>query len=78
MNIMEPGEYEMRKVFEEVTTKNVKTVIDYTTQTRDLIRETQEELKQLKNMLVTRDAEMAQLKQQVSMVQAKLYINGSA
>ena len=52
-------------------------MIDYTTQTRELIRETREELKQLKNMIATRDEEMLQLKQQLALVQAKLYRGGT-
>ena len=66
MDIMETGELELRKAFEEVTTKNVKTVVDYSTQTRDLVRDLQDEVKNLKNMLVTRETELAQLRQQVS------------
>lgn len=77
MEIMEPGEFEMRKVFEETTTKNVKTVIDYTTQTRDLMRELEKTVKELKNMLVMRDKETTQFKQQISIIQSKLYTNGT-
>ena len=77
MDIMETGELELRKAFEEVTTKNVKTVVDYSTQTRDLVRDLQDEVKNLKNMLVTRETELAQLRQQVSIVQGKIYQGGT-
>ena len=77
INLLEPGEFEMRKVFEETSTKNIKTLLDYTTQTREMMRELQDEVKTLKGMLVTRDAESAQLRQQISLVQGILYANGS-
>ena len=65
------------KAFEQVTTRNLKTVQDYTTETRRLMRETEEEVKQLKNMLAMRDKDLAELRQQVSLLQAKLYQFGS-
>lgn len=77
MNVLEPGEFELRKAFEAVTTQNVRTVIDYSTQTRTLLRETIEELTNLKKMLVSRDAEITQLRQQVSILQSKIYQGGT-
>ena len=75
---MEPGELELRKAFEDVTRNNVKTVIDYTTETRKLIRETQETLVELKRMIAERDSQITQLRQQVSLIQGKLYNGGTA
>ena len=75
IEIMEPGELEHRKVFEEVTTQNVKTVIDYSTQTRDIVRDLETEVKRLTNMLVTREAEMSEFRRQISTIQAQLYVN---
>lgn len=77
LEVMEPGEFELRKVFEETTTKNVKTIGDYTTQTRDLFRELQLEVGQLKNMLVTREAEVVALRLQLSKIQGQLYTNSA-
>lgn len=75
LTTMEPGEFEMRKVFEEITTKNVKIIEDYSRQTRVLLRGMEEEVKNLKNMLLTREIELNQLRQQLSGLQAKLYVN---
>jgi len=74
---MEPGELEIRKAFEEVTTKNVKTMIDYSTQTRELVRVLGDEVKELKNMVAARDGDITQLRQQLALVQSKLYKGGS-
>ena len=76
--VMEAGELELRKAFEEVTTNNVKIIIDYTTQTRELIREAQESIKELKNLIVIRDSDIAELRKQVSLIQSKLYSGGTS
>lgn len=77
MNTLEPGEFELRKAFENTTTNNVRTIIDYSTQTRELIRKTMEEVLELKKMIVAKDTEVMQLRQQVSLLQAKIYKGGT-
>lgn len=77
LETLEPGELQLRKAFEDTTTQNVKTIIDYSTQTRDLIREAEKSIKELKNMIVTRDSDIAELRQQVSILQSKIYLNGT-
>lgn len=74
---METGELHLRKAFEDTTTQNVKTVIDYSTQTRDLIRQAEKSIKELKGMIHTRDAEMQDMKKQISLLQAALYTGGT-
>lgn len=74
---MEAGELEIKKAFEEVTTKNVRTIQDYTTETRNLVRVLEESVKQLKNMIAQRDVDLASIKQQLSLIQAKQYSGGT-
>lgn len=74
---MEPGEFEHRKAFEETTTKNVRTVVDYSTSTRTLVNELADQVKELKNMLVAKDVELMEMKRQLSLVQAKIYQGGT-
>lgn len=74
---MESGELQLRKAFEEVATKNLRTIQDYTTETRKMLRETEEHVKQLKNMIVAKDQELIQIKAQLATVLAKLYKSGS-
>lgn len=77
LNVLEPGELELRKAFEDTTTQNVKTIIDYSTQTRDLIRDAEKSILELKNMIATRDKDIAELRQQVSLLQSKIYRSGT-
>ena len=74
---MESGELEMWKGFEELTNKNVKTIADFTQQTRALVNELKKEVNELKGMVHTKNQEVQELKGQVSGLQAKLYIGGT-
>ena len=67
----------MRKAFETVTTGNVKTMIDYCTQTRELVNKFGGEVKQLKGMVATREGEIIELKRQLGILQGKIYQNGT-
>ena len=40
---MEPGEFEFRKAFEETTIRNMRTIVEFSQDTRKLVRELQEE-----------------------------------
>ena len=48
---MEPGERELRKAFEEVTTNNVKSIVSYTTKTRDMARDLEKRVEKLEARL---------------------------
>lgn len=74
---MESGELEMWKGFEELTTRNVNTIKDFTNDTRKLTLELKKEVEQLKGMVHTRDQELIQMKQQISLLQSKLYAGGT-
>ena len=70
---MEPGEKEMRMAFEEVTTKNVKTCVEYTTQTRNLVRELEAKVLALQDHVVQQNALNIDQQQKIVVLQAKLY-----
>ena len=74
---MEAGEYENRKAFEEVTTRNVRTVIDYSKATRDLVRESDKKVDHVEKLLQEQNKTIAQLRQQLAVVQGKLYNGGT-
>ena len=71
------GEIESWKGFEELIGRNVRTIADYSKETREIVRNLELEIKSLKNMLVTRESEMALMKSQISNLQAKLYVGGT-
>lgn len=76
-NLGESGELEWWRGFEELIKRNVNTIKDFTQTTRTQTVELRKEVEQLKGMLVTRDNELVQLKQQISAIQAQIYSKGT-
>ena len=74
---MEAGERESRKAFEDVTRNNVRTVIDYSKATRELVRESNKKVEHIEKLLQEQNNTIAQLRQQLAVVQGKLYSGGT-
>ena len=63
---MEPGEFEFRKAFEETTVRNMRTIVEFSQDTRKLVRELQEEVKHLINALQSRETQLQQMQIQIA------------
>jgi predicted RNase H-like nuclease (RuvC/YqgF family) len=74
---MEAGERELRKAFEDVTTGNVRTMIDYCTKTREMVQKSKEDVQELKRMLAQRDEDVVELRRQLGILQGKIYQYGT-
>jgi hypothetical protein len=74
---MEPGELELRKAFEQTTRGNINTMIAFCEDTRKMLRDTQDEVKTMKDLLMAKDTELNQLKVQVANLQQKIYSSGT-
>jgi len=74
---MESGEHENRKAFEEVTTKNVKTGVDYSTDTRKLFRELEKKVEILEGIVRNQNTTIEQFRLQLAGVQTKLFSGGT-
>jgi predicted nucleic acid-binding Zn-ribbon protein len=74
---MEPGELEHRKAFEETATKNIKTVVDYSTDTRRIVRELQIKVDSQDKQIVLLNQLINDLRAQLATTQAKLYKGGT-
>ena len=73
---MEAGDLEIKKAFEDTITKNIKTVIAYTTETRDLLRKIEEKITTQRKALLVANESINSLRLQLVQVQAKLYSIG--
>ena len=71
-------EKELRKAFEEVTTNNVKAILDHTNSTRKSIIETQKEVKTLKQMITDQNETINNLRMQLSKIQAIVFKGGTS
>lgn len=69
-------EIDYRKAFEEVTTKNVDTMIEYCRETRDLNYKLEKKVDALQNTIMGYDSVMKDLRLQLVTIQAKLYAGG--
>lgn len=75
---MEAGEVELRKAFEEVTTRNVQAAVNYSNETRKIVRLLEEKMLHLEELSRAKDKEISVLRQQISVLQQKLYMGGSS
>lgn len=75
---MDEGEKGLRKAFEQVTTGNVKTAVEYSKETRRLMRILAEEVKRMETELNFQRVQMEQFKIQLAGVQTKLFGGGTA
>lgn len=74
---LESGELELRKVFEEVTTRNVNACVDYSNKTREIVRELELKISHLEKIMTSKDLIIQQMKEQISLLQQKLYNGGT-
>ena len=74
---MEAGEKELRKAFEDVTTNNVKTISDYTKETRKMLRDLEVKIDQVTNIVINQNTTIDNLRLQLSNVQAKVFSGGT-
>ena len=73
---MEAGEMEMRLAFEEVTTRNVKAAINYSTETRKIVRELEKKVDHFEKVIVGKDEVINDLRLQIARIQQQLYTGG--
>lgn len=74
---MESGEKELRKVYEEVTTNNVKAILDHGNKTRIMIRNVEKRIDQQGELIRNQQTTINALRQQLSNVQAIVYRGGT-
>jgi len=74
---MEAGEFEMRKHFEELTTRNVLASVKYANETRKIVRDLEKKILHLEKMSQQKDKMFGEMRLQISTLQQKLYSGGS-
>lgn len=73
----ESGEKELRKAFEGTTKRNIEAVIEYGKDTRTLVRNLEDRVNSLQNLVFSRDKEITQLRQQMGMLLTRLCAGGT-
>lgn len=75
---MDETDKDMRLHFEGVTAKNVKTVIEHSKETRELVIELAEKIQRVENNFLAIQENLNQFRIQLAGVQTKLYSGGSS
>ncbi len=74
---MEAGEKEIRMAFEDVTTRNVQAAVNFSNETRNIVRELEQKILHLEELAQAKDKEIAAMRQQIAIIQGKLYSGGT-
>jgi len=74
---METGELEVRKIFEETTTRNVTAILDHSNKTRALVRELNDRIDKMEESIRVFSGMIDEMRKQLSFVQAELYKGGT-
>lgn len=75
---MESGELELRKAFEEVTTNNVKAILEHGNTTRKLVKEMMERIDRLEGQIGALNKRIDSQHQQISFLQARAFSGGTS
>lgn len=70
---MESGEKELRQAFEETTRRNVQTNVDYSTDTRKIVRELEGKITLLESKIMEYEKRYDIVKKQIIQLQMKSY-----
>jgi uncharacterized coiled-coil protein SlyX len=70
---MESGELEMRQAFEEVTTRNVRGAVEFTNETRKIVRGLEKKVVLLEEKSLQQDKTIDELRKQIVNIQMKMY-----
>jgi len=76
-NKMEPGEKELREIFERTTIANIKAIISYNDQTQELVKILEGKVKDLDGVLRQYDTTIDNLRKQLVVLQTKVFQGGS-
>jgi len=68
---------EQYKAFEDITVRNINSVVQFSKETRELVRKLEKQVTELKDMVLSKDQELALVRQQLAKVQAVLYRGGT-
>lgn len=69
---------EVYKAFEEVVRRNVKTTVEFAQTTRKIVRESQQEVNELKQMVTMQNKTIAELRQQITGLLVALHSGGTS
>jgi uncharacterized protein Yka (UPF0111/DUF47 family) len=76
-NRMEPGEKELREIFERTTISNIKAIISYNDQTQELVKMLEKKVEDLDGIIRQYDTAIDNFRKQLAVLQTKIFQGGS-
>lgn len=70
---LDAGVLEVRKAFEEVTNRNVRGAVNFSNETRKIVRCLEEKMVHLEKIIQNKDAVIVEMKKQISWLQQQTY-----
>lgn len=74
---MDETEKDFRKAFEDVTTGNLKVVLEYCQETRAIVRDLELTVKSQNNIIVSQNQMLDEYRKQLAGIQTKLFNGGT-
>ena len=74
---MEAGEKELKKAFEETSTRNIKAILEHSNETRKLTRNLEEKVTKLEEIIIIQNNTIEELRKLLVNVQVKMYSGGT-
>jgi hypothetical protein len=74
---MEPGEKQLREIFEKTTITNIKAIVSYNKLTEDLIYKLEKKVKDLDGVIRLYDEKFEMIQKQLAALLTRIYSGGS-
>lgn len=74
---MEPGEKQLREIFERTTITNIKAIISYNELTEDLVNKLEKKVKDLDGTIRLYDEKFDMFQKQLTVLLTRIYSGGS-
>jgi hypothetical protein len=74
---MEPGEKQLREIFEKTTITNIRAIISYNQLTEDLVKKLEKKIKDLDHTIRLYDEKFEAFQKQLAVLLTRIYSGGS-
>ena len=68
---------EVKRAYDDVTTRNVQAVVNFSNETRSLFLDLEKKVQDLDNLVRTKDGEISQLRSMIAALQAIVFRGGT-
>jgi len=74
---MEPGEKELRQIFEKTAINNLRSIIAYNDLTQELVKQLESKVRNLDGVIRQYDTQIDNIRKQLTVLQTKVFQGGS-